>query len=48
LVSLRRRAQLGEIGVDVRIILKCISKKYDVRVWSRFIYRKVGTNGGLL
>jgi hypothetical protein len=30
-----------------RILLKLISMKYDVKVWTRFIWLRLGTNGGL-
>jgi hypothetical protein len=30
------RDHLGHIGVDGKIILKSIIKKYDVRVWTGF------------
>jgi hypothetical protein len=35
LVSLRGRDQLGDLGIDGRIIL-CVLKKWDVRVWAGF------------
>jgi hypothetical protein len=42
------KKQLGRIGLDGRIILKIILKKYDVMVWTGFIWLRVGTSGGLL
>jgi hypothetical protein len=37
-----------DIGVDGRIILKCMSGKLDWRVWIVFIWLRIGTGGGLL
>jgi hypothetical protein len=39
---------LGHQGVDGRIILKWILKKYDVRAWTGFIWLRIGTDGGLM
>ena len=34
---------LGDPGLDGRIILKWIFRKWDVRVWSALIWLKIGT-----
>jgi hypothetical protein len=36
-----------DLGVDGRIILKCIFKK-GLGTWSEMIWCKIGTGGGLL
>jgi len=38
----------GIIGVDGRIILEWILGKYDGKVWTVFIWLRIGTNDGLL
>jgi hypothetical protein len=38
--------RLEAVGIVVRIILKCISKKWDVRAWTGFILLGIGTDGG--
>jgi hypothetical protein len=35
------------LGVDERIILKLILKKYYMRVWTEFVWLKTETSGGL-
>jgi len=42
------RDHLGEPGVDGRIILKWIFSKWDVRVWTRSSWLRIGTGGGHL
>jgi len=37
-----------DVGVERRIILKYSLRIYDVRVWTQFIWLRIGTNGGLL
>jgi hypothetical protein len=32
--------------VDMRIILKWVLKKWDPRMWTGFIWRRIGTNVG--
>jgi hypothetical protein len=36
------------LGLDRRIILKCIFKTYGVRVWDGFIWLRIATSGGIL
>jgi hypothetical protein len=42
------QSHLEDIGIDGRIILKCISGKLGLRVWIRFIWLRIGTACGLL
>jgi hypothetical protein len=46
--NLRERDYLEYPDVDGRIILKWISRKLDVRAWTRSIWLRMGTGGGLL
>jgi len=32
--NLREKDHLGEPGIDRRIIIRCIFRKWDVRVWN--------------
>jgi len=42
------REHLENIGVDRRIILKCIFKKWDEETWTRLLYLRIGRVGGSL
>jgi len=46
--ELRERDHLEDLGVDVRLILKWISKNFDGLPWTGLIWFRIGTNGGLL
>jgi hypothetical protein len=42
------RDHLGDTGVDGRIILRWILRKWDVRVWTGSSWLRIGTGSGLL
>jgi len=46
--DMRERDHLGDPGVDGRIILRWIYKKWDVGVWTGSSWLRIGTGGGLL
>jgi hypothetical protein len=46
--ELRERDYLEDLGVDVRLILKWISKEFDGLAWTGLIWLRIGTNVGLL
>ena len=39
---------LGDLGVEGKIILRCIFRKLDVVVWTRSSWLRIGTGGGHL
>jgi len=43
--NLRERHHLGDPGVDERIILRRIFRKWDVGVWTGSIWLRIGTGG---
>ena len=45
---LRERDHLGDTGLDWRIILRWIFRKWDVGVWTGSSWIRIGTGGGNL
>jgi len=39
---------LGDPGVEWKIILRCIFRKWDVRAWTGSNWLRIGTGGGHL
>jgi hypothetical protein len=46
--NLREKDHWGDPGIDGRIILRCIFRKWDVGVWTRLSWLRIGTGGGRL
>ena len=46
--NLREREHLEEQGVDGRIILRWLFRKWGVRGWAGLIWLRIGTGGGNL
>jgi len=46
--NLWERDHLGDSGVDGRIILRWIFRKWDVRVWIGSSWLRIGSSGGHL
>jgi len=46
--NLRVRDHLGDLGLDGRIILRRIFRKWDVGVWTGSSWFRIGTGGGNL
>jgi hypothetical protein len=44
---LKRRDNSEVLGIDGRIILECIVEKYSEKVWTGFIWLRIGTSGRL-
>jgi len=43
--NLRERDRLGDTVVDGKIILRCIFRRWDVRVWTGSSWLRIGTDG---
>jgi len=46
--NLKRREHSEDLGVVGRVILEGILRKQVGRVWTDFIWPRIGTSGGLL
>ena len=46
--NLSERDHLKDPGLDGRIILIWIFRKWDVRVWTGSVWLRIGTGGGIL
>ena len=45
---MRKRDHLEDPGVDGRIIMRWIFRKWDMRAWTGSIWLRTGTGGGHL
>jgi hypothetical protein len=46
--NLKGRNHSEDMSTDGRIILKCVLKKKPQRVWTGFIWLRIGSSDGLL
>jgi len=45
---MKKRGHFEDPGVDGRIILRWIFRKWDVRAWTASMWLRIGTGGGYL
>jgi hypothetical protein len=45
---MKEEDHVEDLEVDLKILLKCILKKWGGRVWTGFIWLRIGTSGELL
>jgi hypothetical protein len=45
MVKVKERCNLGDLGVDGSLLLKCLSKKEGGRTWAAFIWLRRGASG---
>jgi len=46
--NLKERGHLGDPGLDGKIILRWIFRKWDVGIWTGLSWLRIGTDGGHL
>ena len=46
--NLKEGDHWGDLGVDGRIILSCIFRRWDVGIWNGLGWPRIGTGGGRL
>jgi hypothetical protein len=46
--KLESKKNVGELELDVRILLKLILNKYGERLWTEFVWTRTGSSGRLL
>jgi hypothetical protein len=39
---------LEDLGIDGRIIIKLVLKKWGAAAWTKLVWLRIGTDGGLL
>jgi hypothetical protein len=46
--NMKERGQLEDLGMEGRIIIKCLLGRWDEKAWTGFIWVRIETSGGLL
>jgi hypothetical protein len=41
----KQRHHVEDLGIDGRVVLKCILKKLSEMVWTAFIWARIGNTG---